>query len=161
MKNFAMAHAMKKRSMKMAKGGEFSEEEASGYSKFKVPPAKQEDYSEKEKMIMEGDMDEYEPMHEEEYADGGMVDRVMKYRGGKMYSKGGQVANDVGVVEADKLPAEYDDLVLRDDDMEDADYTGANSGDEIGNEGEDERRSDIISRIMKSRAKKDRNPRPA
>jgi hypothetical protein len=79
----------------------------------------------------------------------------------KMFSKGGQVANDVGVAEADKDPAEYDDLVLRDDDMEDADYTGENSGDELSSPGEDERRKDIIYRIMKSRAKKDRMPRPA
>src|SRR6185312_16954339 len=69
-------------------------------------------------------------------AAGGLIDRIMR----KHYSKGGQVANDVGVAEADKLPAEYDDLVLRDDDMEDADYTGANSGDELSSPGEDERR---------------------
>ena len=40
-------------------------------------------------------------------------------------------------------------------------YTGANSGDEIGNEQEDEDRRDIVSRIMKSRRLMDRNPRPA
>lgn len=84
-----------------------------------------------------------------------MVSRIMK----RMYSKGGMVANDVGIAEADKEPAEYDDLVLRDD--LDSSYTGENSGDEIGNEGEDERRSDIVSRIMRSRKKGGRMPRPA
>lgn len=62
-----------------------------------------------------------------------MIDRVMK----NYYSKGGQVANDVGVAEADKLPAEYDDLVLRDD-LEDT----AGPGNEIGED-------DVVSRIMK------------
>lgn len=90
-------------------------------------------------------------------AAGGLIDNIMR----KHYSKGGQVSNDVGVAEADKMPAEYDDLVLRDDDMEDADYTGANSGDELGDEGEDMRRKDMVSRIMKSRSKRDRMPRPA
>lgn len=89
-----------------------------------------------------------------------MVGKIMESRK-QMYSSGGQVANDVGVAEADKEPAEYDDLVLRDDDMEGADYTGENSGDELGDDQEDKDRKDIVSRIMKSRSKKDRNPRPA
>lgn len=90
------------------------------------------------------------------YNCGGMVDRIMKAR---KYSQGGMVANDVGVAEADKLPAEYDDLVLRDD-LEFS-YDAANSGDELGSEAQDERDADMVSRIMRSRAKKDRNPRPA
>jgi hypothetical protein len=89
-----------------------------------------------------------------------MVGRIMAQRR-MMYSRGGQVSNDVGVAEADKLPAEYDDLVLRDDDMEDADYTGANSGDEIGGNDEEKRRRDVVAMIMRSRAKKDRMPNPA
>lgn len=108
-------------------------------------------------------------LHQKMFADGGSVDdkddeSLMQKESDKIqgnYAHGGQVANDVGVAEADKLPAEYDDLVLRDDDMEDADYSGSNSGDELGNSGENERRSDVVSKIMKSRAKRDRMPRPA
>jgi hypothetical protein len=91
--------------------------------------------------------------------DADMIARIMHKR--QMYSKGGQVANDVGVAEADKLPAEYDDLVLRADDMESADYTAENSGDELGNEAMDERNQDVISKVLSSRKKKDHNPRPA
>lgn len=97
------------------------------------------------------------PAAMEEDSEMDMVDRVMR----KHYSKGGMVANDVGVAEADKLPAEYDDLVLRADDMEEADYTGANSGDMLSSPGEDERRKDMVSLIMASRQKKDKLPRPA
>lgn len=76
-----------------------------------------------------------------------MVGRIMK----KHYSEGGQVANDVGVAEADKAPAEYDDLVLRDD-LE-SEYDGDNSGDKLGNDAMDERDADMIARVMKSRKK--------
>lgn len=86
-----------------------------------------------------------------------MVGRVMAQRQ-RMYSKGGKVANDTPIT-ADFKKNDFDDLAMRDD-LE-YEYTGKNSGDEIGNEGEDGRRKDIVSRIMKSRAKKDRNPRPA
>lgn len=88
--------------------------------------------------------------------DDDLVMRIMK----KRYSMGGEVSNDTGEGEvADEMPNQFDDLVL-DDSLEDHD-TGANSGDELGNSQEDEDRHDIISRIMKSRAKKDKNPRPA
>lgn len=81
--------------------------------------------------------------------DDDMINRIMM-------SRGGMVANDVGVAEADKLPAEYDDLVLRDD-LED----NSSAGNEHGNEALDHEDADIISRIMRSRSKKDRMPRPA
>lgn len=91
-----------------------------------------------------------------------MVGRIMKQRA-QHYSKGGRVANeDHGPKDsrlADFSPNEFDDLALRDD-LEDS-YTGANSGDELSDEREDEDRKDIVARIMKSRAKKDRNPSPA
>lgn len=86
---------------------------------------------------------------------GGMVDRIMV----KRMSKGGMVANDTTGDMADSKEAQYDDLVLRDD-MGSSD-TGANSGDELGNAEMDENDRDLISRIMRSRAKKDRLPRPA
>lgn len=91
--------------------------------------------------------------HEDSYADGGLVDRIMKAR---CYSEGGMVANDVSP-EAPFEPNEFDDLVLRDD-LE-ADYVHPNDG--PGNAQEDEDRRDIVSRIMKSRRLSDRNPRPA
>ncbi len=98
-----------------------------------------------------------------EYAEGGEVGKddddlvmtIMK----KRYSKGGQVSNDVGEgQDVDKMANQFDDLVL-DDDLS-ADYTGENSGDEIGNEQEDDDRKDVVSQIMKSRKKKDRLPNP-
>ncbi len=88
------------------------------------------------------------------YEHGGMVDRIMR----KRMSKGGEVANDTDM-SADMEPNEFDDLVL-DDDLE-FHETGANSGDHLGNEEMDENDHDLISRIMRSRAKKDKMPRPA
>lgn len=86
---------------------------------------------------------------------GGLVDRVMA----KRMSKGGMVANDTTDNMADDKEAQYDDLVLRDD--LDFSYTGENSGDELGNAEMDENDRDLINRIMRSRAKRDRMPRPA
>lgn len=87
------------------------------------------------------------------------ADRIMNAR--KM-SKGGMIANggddDLDQM-ADGKPNNFDDLALRDDDMEDAEYTGANSGDELGNAKEDHDRSDMVSRIMASRRLKDRLPK--
>lgn len=96
-------------------------------------------------------------------AEGGEVDelieRIMKHRA---MSEGGKVANeDHGPHEsklADFDPNEFDDLTLRDD-LEEH-YTGANSGDKLGNEQLDHDEDDMISRIMKSRTKKDRLPNP-
>lgn len=86
-----------------------------------------------------------------------MVGRIMRQRM-KHFSKGGQVANDTPIT-ADFEDNQFDDLV-KDDELEHH-YTGANSGDEIGDEQEDEDRRDIVSRIMKSRRLKDRLPHPA
>lgn len=96
------------------------------------------------------------------YAKGGDVsdqddDLVMRIMN-KRYSKGGMVANESDEY-ADEMPNEFDELVLGDD-LEST-YSGANSGDELGDEQEDEDRKDIVSRIMKSRSKKDRMPNPA
>lgn len=85
---------------------------------------------------------------------------VRKIMMGRMkgYSKGGVVSNEQSM-HADELPNEFDELVL--DGGEDFSYTGANSGDELGNAGEDERRRSVVARVMASRRKKDRNPSPA
>lgn len=74
------------------------------------------------------------------------------------YSEGGMVANDTDVT-ADEMPSEFDDLVLRDD-LE-MSYDAGNSGDEEGNEALDHDDSDVVSSVMKSRKKKDKNPNPA
>lgn len=102
-----------------------------------------------------------DPMHGEESKEHeeDMVGRIMKQRQ-HMYSEGGKVANNTHSFEYEfDEPANYDDLSRRDD-LEFS-YTGKNSGDELGNMQEDHDRQDMISRIMKSRAKKDKNPRPA
>lgn len=109
------------------------------------------------------------------YAEGGQVDppdnpikdeseddqnaMVMRVMSRKKMSKGGMVANE-DLPEADFLPNEFDDLHLRDE-LEGG-YTGANSGDELSSDGEDERRRDMVRRIMASRGKRPgRNPSPA
>lgn len=104
------------------------------------------------KMMAEGGF-----VHDEEasgYEDD-MISSIMKKRKG--YSEGGRVANDTDM-EADFEPNEFDDLAKRDD-LEQH-YTGANSGDELGNAQEDEDERDLVSMIMKSRRKKDRMPHP-
>lgn len=80
---------------------------------------------------------------------GGMVDRIMA----KRMAQGGEVM-------ADEESNDFDYLDQKGM-AHDADYTGANSGDEHGNEEMDENDRDLISRIMRSRAKKDKMPRPA
>jgi hypothetical protein len=101
-----------------------------------------------------GDMDSIHPM----------VMRIMMGRA-KGYSEGGKVANEESGESTDEPTMakadgnEFDDLALRDD-LEFKD-TGANSGDELDDAQENHDREDIVSRIMKSRAKKDRMPSPA
>jgi hypothetical protein len=86
-----------------------------------------------------------------------MVGRIIA----RAYSQGGKVANaDQGESASvpDRMaksdPNEFDDLALRDD--LDSSYSGADSGDELGNGREDSDEADIISRIMRSRKKTDR-----
>ncbi len=90
-----------------------------------------------------------------------MVRRIMMGRA-QGYSEGGRVANE-GEDELDHMadgkPNEFDDLVL--DDHLEGTNSGAADGDSIGDAQEDDDRSDIVARIMKSRSKKDRMPRPA
>lgn len=81
------------------------------------------------------------------YAEGGdVVDRIMRKRKGEP--------------EADFKPNGFD-VMDQIEVHDDANYTGANSGDMLGNEKMDENDRDLISRIMRSRAKKDSMPRPA
>jgi hypothetical protein len=84
--------------------------------------------------------------------DDDMIERIMR----KKYSEGGRVANETPWT-ADFEPNEFDELV-KDDDLE-GHYPGSQ---EIGDEQEDMDRHDIVSRIMRSRAKRPgHNPRPA
>ena len=129
--------SMKKPSL-YAKGGFVEEEEASGYGEMPC------------EMCEDGQC----------YEHGGMVDRIMNKR---KYSEGGMIANQEHGEDdnemADFSPNEFDDLV-KDDELESS-YTGANSGDELGNGRESEDERDTVSRIMRSRKLKDRMPRPA
>lgn len=107
----------------------------------------------KESDFMSDEITQAAPTHEDSaesmvrrgYADGGevekdadMIARIMHKR--KEYSEGGMVANDVGVAEADTLPAEYDDLVL-DDHLEDDSGPGNEKG------------MDVISKVLSKRKK--------
>jgi hypothetical protein len=76
-----------------------------------------------------------------------MVGRIMMKRQ-HMYSEGGKVANKEENLTWD-MPNEFDDLALRDD-LEST-YTGANSGDEDGNQAEEKDRRDPVARIMMKR----------
>jgi hypothetical protein len=80
-----------------------------------------------------------------------MVGSIMK----KRYSHGGQAANDTDLT-ADMESNEFDDLVLRDD-LE-GHYPGSQ---EIGNAAVEKEEHDVVSQVMNSRKKKDKNPRPA
>ncbi len=81
------------------------------------------------------------------YSDGGMVDRIMR----KRMAGGGEAV--------DREPNEFDEMEL--EPAPKFSETGANSGDEDGDAELDENDHDLVSRIMRSRAKKDKMPRPA
>lgn len=102
--------------------------------------------------------EEQEEMHAQDERDREERKEVHEEEHPRHYSEGGRIANE-SMPMADSEHAEYDDLV-KDDHLQEH-YTGANSGDEIGDEQEDEDRHDIVARIMKSRHHKDRMPRPA
>jgi len=164
---------------KMADGGFVEKEQESGYGSMPEESEKRNEHamSQDDRMLNQHGQDEIGPrgMDEdnesqpdriidhpvenqdfpEEEED--MISRIMN-RQEQHYSEGGQVANYTGR-EGDKASAQYDDLV-KDDDLE-FHYTGENSGDELGNDALEEEMHDIISRIMASRAKRDRNPVPA
>ncbi len=133
--SMSIQYQMKKRAQKMAKGGMCEH----GSTMCEMCHGG--------KMMAEGGMMEDEDM----------ISRIMKKRAGH-YSEGGRVANE-DHDEADFKENEFDDLPL-DDHLEEH-YTGSNSGDELGNEQEDEDERDVVARIMRSRGKKDRMPRPA
>ncbi len=148
MSKFAVGYAMKK---KMAKGGEALTKAAGTMTQGAHHAERLENIKAMPKPNL--------PM-----AEGGgvgdkeldMVGRIMKHR--ECMSQGGVVANSTELM-ADSEPAEFDDLVL--DDHLEGHNSGADDGDDLGDAQEDHDRKDIVSRIMKSRAKGDRMPRPA
>jgi hypothetical protein len=80
-----------------------------------------------------------------------MVGKIMD----RHYSKGGMVANETPPI-ADSMPNEFDELVLTGG-LEDS----SGPGNEIGNEELEDEDQDVVSKILSSRKKKDRMPRPA
>lgn len=143
--SFSMAYATKKHNKKMSRGGVACAEggEVDSFESqdkaFSQDLAKQKARHEFTKQSLEigEDVEASHLSHggmADHEQDADMIARIMHKR--KEYSQGGMVANDVGIAEADKLPAEYDDLVLRDD-LED----DSGPGNEIG--------EDVVSRIMK------------
>lgn len=160
MSKLAMAYAMKKR----IKGVNKPKPEA--FSKYDEGVSEAGDYHgnpRKQKEIHEDTLEELRSMKKPDIqglAHGGdvssdLVDRVMKKR---MMAKGGMVEEEPFEYEFDQ-PDDFD--VLHENSAPEFSYTGENSGDELGNEQEDHDRADIVARILKSRSKKDRNPRPA
>lgn len=81
---------------------------------------------------------------------GDIVDHIMKKR---------QAMAEGGEVEADDMSSDFD--VMDEEPLPESTNSGEADGDSLGNAAEDEDRSDIIARIMKSRSKKDKMPRPA
>ncbi len=168
--SLAIAYAQKRGAQHKARGGFIEEEKASGYescmhcARGGYCPTHGENMAHGGMMEKEEESSGYREMpkaHEKhdmaaEEEDEDMVGRIMRQR----YSKGGMVANEDHGPNDDDLADfkrnEFDDLSMRDD--LDSSYTGANSGDEIGDEQEDEDRHDIVGRIMKSRKMKDKMP---
>lgn len=179
-KAFAIACSMKKRAKKMAKGGSVDEgpsEKENQMGVHKIVPNYDRAHAEVKHGQSEARYGDKKAAHKQVLselkqmpnpkikglAEGGdvdddMVSRIMMAMGGESYSEGGQVANDTPIT-ADFESNDFDDLVHRDE-LEQS-YTGANSGDELGDAQEDKDRNDIVKKIMSSLAKKDRMPRPA
>lgn len=155
--SMAIKYAMMKKK-KMANGGRVNGEHQSECTEHCTDPCEVHEMS-----SGYGELPmEHERMNASAMEEDDMISRAIKNREKNMYSKGGMVANggeDKLDHMADGKPNNFDDLSMRDE-LESS-YTGANSGDELGNERLDEDDQDIISRIMRSRMKKDRNPRPA
>jgi hypothetical protein len=104
-----------------------------------------------------GRIPDYRPAEPEvpEDEDGDMVSRIMR----KRMSEGGMVANhEQAADEVDESMDEGFDVLAKDDDLEFSE-TGASAGDFLGDAREDMDRKDIVARIMKSRAMKDRLPK--
>ena len=141
----AIAYAMKKKAKKMAHGGMIEEEE----KETGLLPSEETDHDE-------------EDYNDNEFADGGLVDRIMAKRA--HYAEGGVVADEGEAEESHLADHDENDFdYLSEGDLDDASTnSGAADGDEHGDHVEDQDRHDIVERIMRQRSmKKNHNPRPA
>lgn len=166
--SLAIAYAMKRKAQHRAQGGEMMPE--SSMATPHLPMGKKQramaafhgkrmadgGYVEEEKSSGYGSEPEEHDVHNmsAEHEDMDMIDSIMARR----MSEGGMIANDDEPI-IDSMPAEYDDLALRDD-LESHYGDDDNSGDALGNKTHDEEDKDMIAQIMRSRAKKDRLPNP-
>lgn len=139
----------------------FHEEElASGYGSMPMESAKENHNAEMEdaRDLNQHGEDETGPMGA--YAEGGeiddldMVGHIMKKRQ-MCYSEGGKVANDDHINDKPGFAQDTFDVLPMEDDLESS-YTGANSGDELGDSDLDHPGDDVVSRMM--RARRDRTP---
>lgn len=155
--SLAIAYAMKKKSKKMAHGG-MMEDEARRKAQYSMDgneahievPMTHEESSHR--------MSDFEDKTMGNDDDADMITRIMHKR--KMMAEGGPVVADEMGEQSDDHSADFDYLSIGDLD-DSTTNSGAADGDELGNHVEDEDRRDIVSRIMKSRSKKDRMPKPA
>lgn len=166
--SLAIAYAMKRKAKKMAMGGEVE-----GYQpdyKYREHPDLRDHEKDSGFVDHEGDdvkmdhaamMEDDKDINQHGDMDGELVDRIMMKR--QMMAEGGVVA-DEGEDELSHLDdgKDNDFDYLSSGDLDDSTTnSGAADGDFLGDKQEDEDRRDIVARIMKSRAKKDRLPRPA
>lgn len=172
--SMAMAYALKKRSKKMAEGGRAEHEgvnkETSRYrpgesmagthTRAAADPSRS--HSEREynrgkakdthHAVLSG-MQSQRGQDRTNLAEGGdIVSKAMA----KRMAKGGVVSNDDEDRDVEFEKDEFDDLE-KDDHLEASD----SGSDEIGDERLEDDDRDIVSRVMKSRRKGDRMPRPA
>lgn len=147
-KSMAIAFNMKKKAKCMADGGEVKTINSSIGSPFGEASADEMSASNKQAPKL---------TPEEMASNKAMVDKIMAKRKAddQSYSEGGVVANSPHDDMAENTD-EYDDLVL-DDDLEAHIPEDFN---EHGDPEEELRRKDTVSRIMRSRALKDKLPNP-
>lgn len=136
--------------------GFHDEEDASGYH---MEPENHVEHNEMAMHEDDKDLNQHMP-HDEEDPEDDMVGRIMHKRS-KSFEGEARLAHGGEAEE----PFEYEFEQPNDFEVEpegdEYHYSGANSGDEIGDEREDDDREDIVSRIMRSRKKRDRMPSPA
>jgi hypothetical protein len=139
-----------------AEGGFLGEEMASGYLHEPANDVKLNHMAAAEdaKRLNKHMPDFHESTEE---ADDSLVDRIMMNRkennaGEAKFSEGGRVANFTPAIGGSN-DNEFDDLYLRDE-LESTYGEDNNAGDDLGNEQEDERRRDLVDRIMLKDRKK-------
>lgn len=140
-KKYEELKGMRRDRKNLAEGGYVEDEMQSGYQDMpEIYDSPEDDY-------LSVDVPNLDPV-DDMLDDSDIVDEIMEQR----YSEGGQVANDVGEgQEADKMPNQFDDLVLRDE-LEFS-YTGDNSGDHLGDESLDDEEEELVDGIMRKRKK--------